>query len=79
MLANSHTDESVPVTCVVRDGLPEFEILQLAENMNVNMIVLGRRPKNSLGRWILGSVSDDIVDFASCPVVLVKLVVPVEE
>lgn len=71
-LANSHTAESVPVTCVVRDGLPEIEILRLAEKMSVNMIVLGRRPKNLLGRWILGSVSDDIIDLAPCPVVLVN-------
>lgn len=71
-LANSHIAESVPVACVVRDGLPEIEILRLAEKMSVNMIVLGRRLKNPLGRWILGSVSDDIVDLAPCPVVLVN-------
>lgn len=71
-LADSQTTEGVPVTRVVRDGLPEFEILRLAEKMSVNMIVLGRRPKNPLGRWILGSVSDDIVDLAPCPVVLVN-------
>ena len=71
-LANSHIDAGVPVTCVVQDGLPEIEILRLAEKMSVNMIVLGRRPKNLLGRWILGSVSDDIIDLAPCPVVLVN-------
>lgn len=71
-LANSHTAESVPVTCVVRDGLPEIEILRLAEKMSVNMIVLGRQPQHPLGRWILGSVSDDIIDLAPCPVVLVN-------
>lgn len=71
-LANSHTAEGVTVTRVVRDGLPELEILRLAEKMGVNMIVLGRRSKTPLSRWILGSVSDDIVDLAPCPVVLVN-------
>lgn len=71
-LADSHTIHGVPVTCIVRSGLPEIEILQLAEKMNVNMIVLGRRPKNPLSRWIVGSVSDDIVDIAPCPVVVVN-------
>ena len=69
---NTLAQKDVSVTCVVRDGLPEIEILQLAEKMNVNMIVLGRRQKNPLGRWILGSVSDDIVDLAPCPVVIVN-------
>lgn len=71
-LAEAHTIEGVLVTSVVRDGLPEVEILRFAEKMNVNMIVLGRQPKNPLSRWILGSVSDDIVDLAPCPVVLVN-------
>lgn len=71
-LADAHTAEGLSVTCVVRDGLPEVEILQLAEQMKVSMIVLGRRSKNLLGRWILGSVSETIVDLAACPVVLVN-------
>ena len=71
-LVESHANAGVPITCVVRDGLPEIEILRLAEKRNVNMIVLGRRPKNPLSRWIMGSVSDDIVDIAPCPVVVVN-------
>lgn len=71
-LADAHSTEGVSVTCVVRDGLPEIEILRLAGKMNVNMIVLGRRPKNPLSRWILGSVSDDIIDLAPCPVASVN-------
>jgi nucleotide-binding universal stress UspA family protein len=71
-LANSHAHEGVPITCVVRDGLPTIEILQLAAKMRVNMIILGRRPKNLLNRWLMGSVSDDLADVAPCPVVVVN-------
>lgn len=71
-LADSHADKGVAVTCAVHDGLPEIEILRLATEMNVNAIVLGRRPRNPLGRWLWGSVSADIIDLAHCPVVLVN-------
>jgi nucleotide-binding universal stress UspA family protein len=71
-LADSHANEGVVVACAVQDGLPEVEILRVAEKMNVNMIVLGRRQGNLLGRWLWGSVSADIVDLAHCPVVLVN-------
>jgi nucleotide-binding universal stress UspA family protein len=71
-LADFHANEGLMVTCAVQDGLPEIEILRVAEKMNVNMIVLGRRQRNLLGRWLWGSVSADIVDLAHCPVVLVN-------
>lgn len=60
------------VACVVRDGVPEIEILQLAGEMSVSLIVLGRRHRSPLSRWILGSVSDCIIDLAPCPVTLVN-------
>ncbi len=61
-----------PIERVVIAGKPEYEILNLAEDLNVDLIVLGRRRMNLLGRWLFGSVSKDILDVANCPVVLVK-------
>jgi len=71
-LARSQTDQDVPVTCVVRDGLPEYEILQLAESRAAALIVIGRPRRNLLGKWLWGSVSDDIFDLAPCPVLVVN-------
>ncbi|HHY85590.1 MAG TPA: universal stress protein [Verrucomicrobia bacterium] len=71
-LAESYRSYGVPFMCVVQDGLPEVEIIEVAAKMNVKMIVLGRQPRYLLGRWILGSVSEDIADLAPCPVMLVN-------
>ncbi len=71
-VADALTEGSVSVTCAVRVGLPEIEILRLACKLNVNIIVLGRMLRNPLSRWILGSVGDDIIDLAPCPVVVVN-------
>lgn len=71
-LAQSYVDQDVPVTCDVREGLPEYEILRLAESRAVALIVLARPRRNLLGRWLWGSVSDDIIDIAPCPVLVVN-------
>lgn len=59
-----------PVKRIVCRGIPQHEILRLAKSMGVNLIVLGRRRRSLLGRRLWGSVSDDIIDIAPCPVVV---------
>lgn len=76
-LAHSQTDEHIPVECVVRTGLPEYEILQLAARRDVALIILGHHPRNFVGRWLWGSVSDDLIDLAPCPVVVVNPQAPI--
>ena len=70
-LAKPRSNRLVPIRRVVRHGVPEYEILRLAENMDADMIVLGRRRRSPLSRLIFGSVTRDLVDTAPCPVVVV--------
>ncbi|HEX5219054.1 MAG TPA: universal stress protein [Verrucomicrobiae bacterium] len=62
---------SVPIRCVVRHGVPDYEILRLAETMDIDLIVLGRRRRSALSRLMLGSVTHDVIDAAPCPVAIV--------
>lgn len=71
-LAGSRTDPGLSVTCIVREGLPEYEIFRLAESMKAGLIVLGRSRRSVLSRWLWGGVSDNLLDIASCPVVVVN-------
>lgn len=61
-----------PIQRIVCSGIVQLEILQLAEKLNVALIVIGRPRRNLLGRWFWGSVSDDIIEIAPCPVLVVK-------
>lgn len=71
-LKATRSQGGVPIRVLVRDGLPGLEIMQVAESMNANLIVIGRRPRSFVGRWLLGSVSNEVVDIASCPILIVK-------
>lgn len=71
-LAESRMDQGVTIKCVVRDGVTEYEILRFAEIEGASLIVLGRQPRNPLSRLLVGSVSDDVADLSSCPVLVVN-------
>jgi nucleotide-binding universal stress UspA family protein len=69
-LASANRRGDLSIRSVVRDGLPEYELLRTAEKINAKMIVLGRQDRNPLSRLIFGSVSRDILDVARCPVLV---------
>jgi nucleotide-binding universal stress UspA family protein len=71
-LADEKRNANVPMRCVVKPGLPSLEILRLAETEKARMIVMGRTPRNVISRMLIGSVSREIVDCSSCPVLIVN-------
>lgn len=70
-LGQRHETSRVPVQCLVRDGVPEYEILQLAETRDVGLIVLGRSQRSVLNRLLFGSLIGDVVECSRCPVLVV--------
>jgi nucleotide-binding universal stress UspA family protein len=52
-------------------GRPADMICELAEQLKVDLIVVGARGHGTGGRWLLGSTSDRIVHLAGRPVTVV--------
>jgi len=71
-------DGPVPVEVHVRDGLPAEEIVELAEDQGVDLIVVGTHGRRGLERLLMGSVAEQIVRKAPCPVLTVKTPLPPE-
>lgn len=57
---------------VVVDRLPVEGILARARRVGARVIVVGSRGHGVLGRFVLGSVSRDVVRRAGCPVLVVR-------
>ncbi len=55
-----------------RMGNPDDQIVRLAEELDVGMIVMGSRGHGGVRRSLLGSVSDSVVRHAHCPVTVVR-------
>lgn len=56
----------------VRVGLPDAEIVELAEELGVGLVVLGSRGLRPLKRALIGSVSDSVVRHAHGSVLVVR-------
>lgn len=57
---------------IVRNGKPVDQILRVAEEIDADLIVVGSHGMNRAQRFMLGSVSDRVLEYASCSVVIVK-------
>jgi nucleotide-binding universal stress UspA family protein len=55
----------------LRRGMPAAAILGVADALRAGMIVVGRRGLGAVGRVVLGSVSDGVVQHAGVPVLVV--------
>jgi nucleotide-binding universal stress UspA family protein len=63
---------AVPVETVVRQGAPANEILQAAEELHADLIVMGSRGWGQLKAMLLGSVSEHVLHHATCPVLIAR-------
>jgi nucleotide-binding universal stress UspA family protein len=56
----------------LRMGRADEEIVELAQNIDAGMIVMGSRGQGRLRRALVGSVSESVVRHAHCPVTVVR-------
>jgi len=55
-----------------RMGQADSEIIELAEEINADLVLLGSRGQNTIERIVLGSDSENIVRYAPCSVMVVR-------
>jgi nucleotide-binding universal stress UspA family protein len=56
----------------LRMGTPAEEIVELAEELEVGLVVVGSRGLGGIRRALMGSVSDSVVRHAHCMVLVVR-------
>jgi nucleotide-binding universal stress UspA family protein len=56
----------------LRMGSPAAEVVDLAQEVGVGLIVVGSRGLGGIRRALIGSVSDSVVRHAHCPVLVVR-------
>jgi nucleotide-binding universal stress UspA family protein len=65
-------DQKVLVEHLLVQGGAAEEILQVAAEKKCDLIVMGTHGRTGLGRLLMGSVAEQVVRKASCPVLTVK-------
>jgi nucleotide-binding universal stress UspA family protein len=61
-----------PVEQLVSEGDPAREIVRIAEDRDVDLVVVGARGLGTLERLLLGSVSETVLHHAARPVLIVR-------
>jgi nucleotide-binding universal stress UspA family protein len=54
-------------------GDPASEIIDVAREIEANLIVIPSRGKTGLRRWMIGSVAEKVVRRAPCPVLVLPI------
>jgi nucleotide-binding universal stress UspA family protein len=62
----------VRVKAVVRDGIPSDEILKVAQEEKVDLIIMGRDNKTGLRRLFAGCAAKEVERSANVPVLVAK-------
>lgn len=62
---------AIAVTTTVVEGSPAVELVKLARDRGIDMIIMGTHGRSGLARALVGSVADKVVRTASCPVLVV--------
>ena len=70
--AAAEIPSDIKVETIVRAGSPTAEILDVAEKLAVDMIVLSTHGHTGLKHVLLGSVAEHVVRHAPCPVLVVR-------
>ncbi|HVY71082.1 MAG TPA: universal stress protein [Verrucomicrobiae bacterium] len=71
-LAASASGEGPPVNTVVRIGPPAREIIEVANDLAADLIVISTHGRTGLKHILLGSVAEQVVRHAPCPVLVVR-------
>lgn len=61
-----------PVATEILEGSPAEAILAVARTRGNDLIVLGSRGRGQLASLLLGSQSNKVIQFAECPVLVVR-------
>lgn len=69
-------DPKIVVEHRVAEGDAQSEILSLATALKCDLIVMGTHGRTGLGRLLTGSVAEDVLRKAACPVLLVRSSLP---
>jgi nucleotide-binding universal stress UspA family protein len=60
----------------LNEGNPVTEILGAAEEVNADLVVMGTHGRTGLGRLLMGSVAEQVLRQAPCPVLTVRAPFP---
>lgn len=64
--------QGVTVACQTRRGNPFEEVIAAVNDLSADLIVMGHTGRRGTSRVLIGSVTQRVLDYAPCPVLVMK-------
>jgi nucleotide-binding universal stress UspA family protein len=64
--------QGVAVQCQTRRGDPFEEVIAAANDLRADLIIMGHTGRRGTSRVLIGSVTQRVLDYAPCPVLVMK-------
>jgi nucleotide-binding universal stress UspA family protein len=64
--------EGLKAEAILAKGEPHDQIVHFAKSKGVNMIVMGTYGRRGMKRILIGSVTERVIEYAPCPVLVVR-------
>ncbi|MEO1590621.1 MAG: universal stress protein [Cyanobacteria bacterium J06632_22] len=64
--------EAQGISLVIDEGEPSAEIIDYAKQHDIGLIVMPSTGKTGLSRFLMGSVTERVMRFAHCPVLVLR-------
>lgn len=71
-IVNLAEKQGVTVESIIAKGQPFEQILNLATSHNADLIVMGTTGRRSTDRILIGSVTQRVIEYSHCPVLVIK-------
>jgi nucleotide-binding universal stress UspA family protein len=69
---NEAQKEGVKTASLLAKGRPFEQIVHLAKELNMDLIVMGTYGLRGADRFLIGSVAEKVIEYSPCPVLVVK-------
>lgn len=66
------SDENVRIETAFAEGRPSVKIVQYARDHHIDLIVMGTHGRSPVSQFFLGSVAENVIRSADCPVLTVR-------
>jgi nucleotide-binding universal stress UspA family protein len=63
--------EDIQVDYVLREGKPETVIVEAAEKLGIDLIVICTDGRNNIKDFVTGTITEHVINHASCPVLVI--------
>ena len=67
------TDAGLEVNTSVTRGIPHREILSYADETDIDLIIMGTHGRTGLNRFLIGSVTENVLRSATVPVLVIRI------